>query len=326
MAKKELTIGKFRGLQQISDGQGVFTMLALDQRGSLLRTLNPEHPEAVTYQQVVDFKLAVSRALASHASALLVDPIYGAPQAIASGVLPGQTGLLVSLEQTGYTGESHARRSVFIPFWSVAKIKHMGASAVKFLLYYHPQSGTAGYQEDLLQQAAAACREHDIPLLLECLSYPIQPGMSKDSAEFAATKPSVVIETARRLCPMGVDVFKAEFPADMRFETDKEKMVGWCRELTQAAGIPWVLLSAAVDYEFFYQQVEMACQGGASGFLAGRSIWQEALGLRGDARTAFLNGEATHRLHQLINIAQAYARPWTDWYEATVTEGWHERY
>ncbi|GAI65110.1 unnamed protein product, partial [marine sediment metagenome] len=26
----------------------------------------------------------------------------------------------------------------------------------------------------------------------------------------------------------------------------------------------------------FYQEVELACQAGASGFLAGRALWQEA--------------------------------------------------
>lgn len=212
--KRALSVGKFRELQQISNDQNVFTILALDHRGSLKRALSPANPEAVTYQQVVAFKLDVTRELARHASALLTDATYGAPQVIAHGVLPGHTGLVVTLELSGYTGEAHARRVKLDPCWTVEKIKRMGASAVKLLLYYHPQAETAAYQEDILHQVAADCERHDILLILECLSYSVDPAIPKDSAEFAAVKPQIVIETARRLCPLGGDAFKAEFPAD----------------------------------------------------------------------------------------------------------------
>ncbi len=48
-----------------------------------------------------------------------------------------------------------------------------------------------------------------------------------------------------------------------------------CKELDQASRLPWVLLSAGVDFESFRIQVEIACKAGASGFLAGRALWQE---------------------------------------------------
>ena len=37
------------------------------------------------------------------------------------------------------------------------------------------------------------------------------------------------------------------------------------------------LLSAGADYKTFNRQVEIACKAGASGFLAGRALWQEGV-------------------------------------------------
>jgi len=54
--------------------------------------LNPLAPQAVTYAEVVAAKSDVVRALAPHASAVLLDPVYGAAQVIASGALPGALG------------------------------------------------------------------------------------------------------------------------------------------------------------------------------------------------------------------------------------------
>ncbi len=324
--KKQLSIGKLRGLQQISNDDNVFTIVALDHRGSLKRAMNPASPDEVTYQQVIDFKLDVTRALARHASALLVDSTYGAPNVIASGALPGKTGLVVTLELSGYAGESYARRITLDPNWTVGKIKRMGGSAVKLLLYYHPESQTAAYQEEALRQVADDCVKHDIPLILECLSYSIDPSVSQDSETFAARKPEIVIETARRLCSIGGDAFKAEFPANARYEDDEGKMLAWCKDLSEAAGVPWMVLSAGVDHATFCRQVEIACRGGASGFLAGRSMWKDAIGLTGTARVENLTGVAVQRLRELSDIAQTYARPWIDWYQANVSEGWYVRY
>jgi tagatose-1,6-bisphosphate aldolase len=300
--------------------------MALDHRGSLKLAMNPTNPDEVTYQHAVDFKLDVTRSLAGHASALLVDSTYGAPNIIADGALPGKTGLVVTLEASGYAGESYARRNIFDPNWTVEKIKRIGASAIKLLLYYHPQSEAAAYQEESLHRVTEACVKYDIPLILECLSYSIDPAVSRDSEAFAAIKPEIVIETARRLCPIGGDAFKAEFPAEARYEKDEVKMLAWCQALTEAAGVPWMVLSAGVNHETFCRQVEIACRGGASGFLAGRSIWKDALGLTGTARLENLTGAGVQRLQELSAIAQTHARSWTDWYQADVAEGWAIHY
>ena len=97
-----LSIGKLRGLQQLANPKGILTVCAIDHRGSLKRALNEKNPDAVSYQEMIDFKLDLCQAVAPFASAVILDPIYGAAQAITSGVLPGRIGLLVSIEKTGY--------------------------------------------------------------------------------------------------------------------------------------------------------------------------------------------------------------------------------
>lgn len=328
---RALTLGKLRGLQEISNAQGLFTITALDHRGSLAKALNPEQPNSVSYQQMVDYKIRLLKALAPHSSAILIDPIFGAAPALRGAHIAGSQGFLVSLEATGYEDSEGDRVTTAADGWGVDKIKRMGASAVKILLYYNPGSATASKQEDFIRHAVEQCRQHDIPLLVEPMTYHVVGGPKKGTAEFAERKPVMVIETARRLCPLGIDVLKAEFPDDPDFVTDEPAMAAHCRELTDSAGIPWVLLSAGVGYETFKLQTTIACESGASGFLAGRAIWQEAPGLPDVKQDEFLTSTAVGRLQELTNIANRSGQPWMSLYaerlEAVdVDEGWQVRY
>jgi len=191
-----ISIGKLRGLRQLADSKGMMTMCAIDHRGALRRTLNKRNPDAVSYQDMVDFKLDLCQAVAPFASAILLDPEYGAGQAISAGLLPGSKGLLVSLEKTGYTGDSMARITELLPGWSVKKVKKMGASAVKLLIYFRPDlKDVASKQLDLVARLADQCLEEDIAFLVESVSYPIEKA-GASSKKFAEIKPGLVIETA----------------------------------------------------------------------------------------------------------------------------------
>lgn len=326
-----LTLGKLRGLQELANSHSLFTITALDHRGSLRRAINPDDPKSVSYQQMVDYKVKLLNALAPHSSAILIDPIFGAAEALRGSHISGKQGFLVSLEATGYEDSDGDRVTSVAEGWGVEKIKRMGASAVKILLYYNPGSSTAAKQEEFLLRAVEQCRKHDIPLLVEPMTYHLVGGPKKGSAEFAERKPEMVIETARRLCPLGMDVLKAEFPDDPDFQEDEAAMAENCRKLTEAAGIPWVLLSAGVGYDTFKLQARLACENGASGFLAGRAIWQEAPGLPEDQQQQFLETTAVERLGELTEIANSSARPWTELYADQIqgvdsSEGWQVRY
>src|SRR5581483_924836 len=192
-----MTIGTLRGLQQISDARGIFTMTAMDQRGALQSMLGLSEPNYALMRQI---KVEVVQALAPHTTALLLDPLFGAAECIAEGVLPGQCGLIVAIEETGYTSDGSGRLTTLLEHWSVAKIKRMGASAVKLLIYYHPdEQKAARHQRDIVSQVLADCRTYDIPLLVEAVSYPLA---GQDKVAFAQTKPDVVVRTAQELTPL----------------------------------------------------------------------------------------------------------------------------
>ncbi|HBY08044.1 MAG TPA: hypothetical protein DEH22_09775, partial [Chloroflexi bacterium] len=251
--KTDLTIGKIRGLQQCSTPRGTFTCLALDHRQNLRRSLKPQNPGSVSDSALTDFKLEVTAALAGEATAVLLDPEYSAAQAVAAGVIPGNAGLVVAVESTGYGGEPTARQSQILPGWSVEKAKRMGASMIKLLVYYHPDSPTATEIEVFTQQVAEDCQKHDLGIMLEPLSYSLDGDkLTTDEKRY------VVVETARKLTPLGVDILKAEFPLD----TGNTAEAAWgaaCAEVSAASQVPWILLSAAVDFETYLRQVTVAC-------------------------------------------------------------------
>jgi tagatose-1,6-bisphosphate aldolase len=78
------------------------------------------------------------------------------------------------------------------------------------------------------------------------------------------------------------------------------------------------VLSAGVAFDEFTRVLRVACdEGGASGFIAGRSIWRESVGLTGPARTEFLTTVATARLTELVSAVEGRARPWRETAVAT---------
>jgi tagatose 1,6-diphosphate aldolase len=329
---KTLSIGKLRGLQQIANPDGIFTMCAMDHRGSLRRIIE-EGTEEVDYEEMVQRKLELCSSLAPYASAVLLDPIFGAAQCIGHGVLPKTTGILVSIEASGYGGGKEYRITELQDGWNVEKIKRMGASAVKLLVYYRPDLiELAGKLLEMVDMIARECIKYDLPFVVEPLSYPIGEEVN-DSAQFATVKEQLVLKTAQHITGLPIDVLKAEFPTDLRYKKDKAELIDLCHQLDMASEVPWVVLSAGVDFELFCQQVEIACQGGASGFLAGRAIWQEAMHIDDvKERTEFLATVSTDRLKRLNEIAAKYATTWykklglTSHQLAHISEGWYHEY
>jgi tagatose 1,6-diphosphate aldolase len=264
---------------------------------------------------------------------VLLDPIFGAAQCISHNVLPNNTGLLVSTEASGYSGEKGQRLTKLLDEWSVEKIKRMGASAVKILVYYRPDlKQLANEQLNTINTVALECIKYDLPFLVEPKSYPIGKEIN-NSQEFATVKEQLVIKTAQDITTLPIDVLKAEFPADLHYKKDKSELINLCRQLDISSQVPWVILSAGVDFEVFSQQVEIACQAGASGFLGGRAIWQEAMYIDdAQERVQYLSTVGADRLKRLTEVANRYAMPWykkfgLSSHELTDTlERWYEGY
>lgn len=314
---KPISIGKLRGLQQISSKRGTITALALDHRQNLRKA----NPVFLDDQELSRFKVDVTAILAKQATAVLLDPEVSAAQAIAQRAIPHDVGLVIALESTGYSGDATARRAQIIPGWSVEKAKRTGASAVKLLVYYHPDSESASEIEDFTSRIAEDCKKHDLVLMLEPLSYSLDEKRKLTSEE----KHYVVAETARRLTPLHVDILKAEFPLDVN-NTDESKWMSACKDISSASSAPWILLSAAVEYDVFLRQVTVACQAGASGIAVGRAVWKEAVTMNGDERRRFLSTTAADRISRLTSLCHALAKPYTEFYESEPPLDWYETY
>jgi tagatose 1,6-diphosphate aldolase len=307
-----LTIGKWRRLQQTAGSTGTFAILAVDHRGPLRRSLEQESPHGKTDEALMALKKDIVRHLAPATTAVLLDPETGAGQCVSDGSIPANTGLIVALD-TGSTGDPLNLTTNLVENWSVEKTVRMGASGVKMLLYYNPEAPEAGEREALVQEVADDCARHDIPFFLEPLSYasdgshgPLPPKQKR----------KVVIETARRLVPLGVDILKAEFPVDVTVEPDENIWCDACRELTEISKAPWVLLSAGVSYNIFLKQVRIACEAGASGVMAGRAVWKEAVTLNSQTRNNFLRTVGYERMQRLRSLCGALGRNFTEIYSS----------
>ena len=184
-----------------------------------------------------------------------------------------------------------------------------------------------------MARLADQCIEEDIALVAEPVSYPIEDKKNGSSEKSDDMKPDLVIETARQVTPLPIDALKAEFPVDIRTEHDDERLLRLCQELNQASRLPWVLLSAGVDFDSFKRQVAIACKAGASGFLAGRALWQEGAQIHSrKERVSFFRNTTAARLRDLTEIADSYGKPWyfkpgaEQGMFAPVIEGWNRRY
>jgi len=329
-----MTNGKFEGLMHIANAKDQFTILATDQRGSLKRMINPNDPSSVTPEQMKEAKRALIKNLVGkdspgRASGVLIDPDYSYEREfLKSCNIRADVGILMSIEKSGYGGKGEFAPQVEIfggldVEEAVLKIKNRGASAVKMLIYYRPDSPTHKYQENMVKAVGRACEKYDIAFLLEPVSHSLEggPHKKKNPKEFSEIKPKLVIETARELTKPEycVDVLKAEFPLNLKYAEELgQDPAEACRELDEASQIPWVILSAGVDYEEFRENLKYAVENGASGFLCGRAIWKEAIG-RKDI-DEFLLTTGVKRLNELVDIVEEKAKPWYKKYVDSISE------
>lgn len=336
---KGLSPGKLRGLQRISNPNGTLTMLALDQNSSVIemaaKALRARgEGREPTYDEIVDAKLDIMRHMAPAASGVLIDAYYGAWSAIASEAIPPHTGLLVRYEMSGSPrNKAGAPLAAVEPGWGVDKIKRMGADAVKLLAQFEPtEPDSAEHQFQLVEHVYSECKEHDLLLLLETVSFPFG-GEKKADGSYLDRKPQTVIEAARQLSRF-CDIYKSEFPGTLGRESEQQ-LEGNLHALDAASERPWVLLSAGVDYADYRTQVEMAMAVGASGVLGGRAFWKEYFLQDGPERRAeFAATTARERLADVDALVRTQATPWFVRYgfskdelsTVRAAEGWHVRY
>lgn len=292
--------GKRRGLEATSSSRGVFSILALDHLAALSATLRPEDPDSVRPRELAEVKVKLVEWLAARATGILIDPVVGLEPVAEAAVRPDTSGLMIGLEDGDYASLTEVPK-LFVG-WDVLRAKDSRADAIKCSFLYDPYVSSPPAHE-FVSTLVDDCQEHDLPLFAEPLSPHPLPGDRR----------TVVVDTAERIGALGVDVLKLEFPVDPA-ETDEGVWRAACEEVTAASPCPWTLLSGGTDFDTFVRQLTVACQSGASGYVAGRSIWGDLVA-GGFADDPEAKGEAERRLGLLSDISEAHARPWTSWFE-----------
>lgn len=323
-----LSPGKARGLAATSTADGIFKVLAVDHRDSLRLVIDADDPQGLPAAHITRVKLGLIEQIGVAASAVMLDPEYSVAQAILSRSLPGSVGFLAAVEAQGYLGDPAARTTSLLPGWSVEKAKRVGANAIKLLVLYRPDAGAVtDAQDELVAAVIADCAAHDIPLFLEPLAYAIEPGVTTDSAKFAAQRRRLVIETVRRLGALGPDILKVQFPVDTLHQSDRAVWADACSELDEMSPVPWALLSGGDPYELFRDQVRVACAAGASGFLVGRALWGEYVQASIDEQPGIMETIVRPRFAELSAVASQYGRDWAQRYDlGDADEHWYRTY
>jgi tagatose 1,6-diphosphate aldolase len=325
----QVSEGKLRHLKALSDSRGVIAAAAMDQRGSLRKSIAKGKGVAendVTADMMAEFKVAVSKVLTPHASAILLDPEFGLPAAAARSK---NTGLLLAYEESGYDNTRPGRLPDLLPHLSVKRIGDMGGDAVKILIYYNAfdDKDVNDIKHAFVERIGAECEHCQIPFFLEFVSYDPKGGDEK-GLEFAKRKPELVLGAMKEFSKpfYHVDVLKVEVPINAEYVEGSKVYKGqtaytWTEALEhfrRAAAVatkPFIYLSAGVDNEVFIENLTMAGEAGTdySGVLCGRATWKNGIPVYAKqgvkALEDWLATEGVKNINA-VNSALKTAKPW----------------
>ncbi len=325
----EWTPGKLAGLKAVSNEHGVIAAAAMDQRGSLQKSLaKAKGVEEVPDSMLEDFKSMVTDVLTQHASAILLDPEFGLP---ATHKRHGK-GLLLAYEKTGYDANDEGRLPDLLDHWSVQRLKEAGADCIKILLYYTPfeKSDINDTKHAFIERVGDECRAHDIPFFLEFVGYPVH-GEDEKGLDYAKRKPAIVTGSMEEFgkAKYNVDVLKVEVPVQMKFVAGTEAFAGeqaYTREealehfRTAASSThkPFIYLSAGVTNAIFIETLKLAAESGTkfNGVLCGRATWADGVSIFArDGEKAFADWLNTQGVENIANVNKALE----------AASSWHEK-
>ena len=319
------TPGKLAGLKAVSNERGVIAAAAMDQRGSLKKSLGQARGGDANDHDLEVFKSMVTRVLTRHASAILLDPEFGLPAAKERN----DAGLLLAYEKTGYDSNVKGRLPDLLEHWSVRRLKEAGADCIKVLLYYTPyeESAVNDLKHAWIERIGGECIAHDIPFFLETVGYDVH-GKGEKTLDYAKHKPSIVSGSMAEFgkARYSVDVLKVEVPIEMAFVEGTRAYKGE-KAYTRAEALqhfrdaeanthkPFIYLSAGVTNAVFIETLELAAESGTkfNGVLCGRATWADGVPVYAkDGAAAFdtwLNSEGVQNIEH-VNKALEAATPW----------------
>jgi tagatose 1,6-diphosphate aldolase len=325
-----LSEGKLKRLKALSTPAGIIAAAAMDQRGSLqksLATAKGVGQKEISDDMMAEFKTIVTKVLTPHASAILLDPEYGLP---ATKARARSCGLLLAYELSGYDNTQPGRLPDLLPHVSVKRIVDWGGDAVKILIYYTPfdDPGVNDIKHAFIERIGAECEHYQIPFFLEFVGYDPKGGDEK-GLEFAKIKPEVVKRSMEEFSKPQyfVDVLKVEIPINADYVEGSSVYKGQkayshadalkhFRESAAVAQKPFIYLSAGVSNQQFTESLRMAAEAGTdfSGVLCGRATWKEGIPVYAKQGAKALEDWLAREGVKNINAVNAAIKSATPWY------------
>jgi len=261
--------------------------VAVDQGSGLGAALREARGADAHADDLFTFKRIVVETLSPKATTVLVDAALG------RDLLPSYDPSCVRMlayEADVYHITDDDRITKLPESLRVSDYPGLGVPVLKFFLYYGPNDPAELNQRkaDLVDRVGAECREHGVTFLFEPIVYDraIPDGTS---ADYARAKPELVrAATARFAAPeFNIDVLKVEIPVSLAHigtTMTRAQATAAFQDAAAAAGdIPLLYLSAGVTFEQFRDALKMSREAGvnAKGFMCGRAIWSDAIGIFG---------------------------------------------
>lgn len=286
-----MTTAERRGYQQICNDDGAMLVVACDQRGSMRKLLasTPEAQKAISNDDLGLVKMDIASHLARHAGCVLLDPVCAVPAIVDEGVLHRSTGLLIGLDASGWdTSPEGYRVSTLVPGITARQVRELGGTGGKIMVYFRSDRPEAnGENLETLRRAIEDFAAEDLLLVVEFLTYALEGESAED---YAARVPDLILGGTRLCLDAGAKVLKIPYPGTPEA----------CTAVTEMAGeVPWAVLSAGVDHATFLGQVEVAMARGASGVIAGRSLWKDCISLDREETRRRLTEVAVPRLNEI---------------------------
>ena len=326
-----ITEGKLKSFKNVSNDKGVITAAAMDQRGSLQKSIAKAKgvpDDQVTRAMMEEFKTIVTKVLTPHASAILLDPEFGLP---ASKARSKNAGLLLAYEKTGYDATMEGRIPDFLDGYSAKRLREEGADCVKVLLYYTPydEPKVNAKKQEIMERIGKECAEEDIAFFLEFVGYDPKSNTT-DTLEYAKAKPEIVIKSMEEFSKPKylVDVLKVEIPIDVKYlkgskayngsqqayDWDQAKAI--FKRQDKCTNLPFIYLSAGVSDEIFRETLELAIEAGVdfAGVLCGRATWKDGIPVYakegGKALEAWMLDRGVKNITALNQTLAKGAKPW----------------
>jgi tagatose-1,6-bisphosphate aldolase len=295
-----MTTAERRGYSQICGDEGAMMVIACDQRGGMRAVLakTPEEQAKISNDVLGLTKMDITAYLARHAGCVLVDPICAVPGMVDQGAIHRSTGLLIGIDASGFgTTPEGWRISNMVEGITARRVRELGGTGAKIMIYLRSDVPGANIANmATLRREIADYAAEDLLLVVEFLTYSL-PG---ETPEAYAAKIPELIEGGSKMClDAGSKVLKIPYPGTPQA----------CANITAMCGdVPWAVLSAGVDHATFLGQVEISMANGASGVIAGRSLWKDCISLDRAVTKQRLETIAVPRLREIQAVIARHFR------------------